>query len=91
MIYGNHPDITTSMRPGYDADDIDGGEGNDTILGQASNDTLDGGPGADVLDGGEDNDHLHDHDLGGPDILTGGMGFRWLREMETNGSSGKVR
>ncbi|QNJ03578.1 hypothetical protein [Synechococcus sp. PROS-U-1] len=80
--------------------DLDGGEGNDTLLGGTKNDILDGGSGNDEiygsggrdrLDGGEDDDLLdggdqHDTMDGGAgnDIIKGGYGDDFLEGGDDN-------
>lgn len=51
---------------------VDGGDGNDTIIGTAGNDTLSGGDGDDNINGGVGNDTLSGGK--GVDILNGGIG-----------------
>jgi Ca2+-binding RTX toxin-like protein len=63
------------------ANDLYGGDGNDTLVGLAGNDRLEGGEGSDDLDGGEGADLIfgeagHDEIVGGAgaDDLYGGIG-----------------
>lgn len=55
-----------------DAERIDGGAGDDSILARGGNDSLVGGAGNDTLDGGADNDTLNGG--AGDDSLLGGLG-----------------
>jgi Ca2+-binding RTX toxin-like protein len=66
---------------GLPDDDLDGGDGNDTIYGYTGNDTLSGGTGNDQMEGGSGNDILtggtgNDHMEGGSgnDDMNGGTG-----------------
>jgi Ca2+-binding RTX toxin-like protein len=61
--------------------DVDGGEGNDTLIGGSANDTIHGGPGNDTIQGrggtdflfgDEDNDTIDGGD--GGDVIVGGKG-----------------
>ena len=72
----NGSEISTSFFGLADDDDVDGGEGNDTLYGGDGNDTLSGGAGSDGLDGENGNDNL---DGGaGLDVLQGGYGNDFL-------------
>jgi hypothetical protein len=84
-IRANGGDDTIRVRPGTDMRgislQIDGGEGNDTIIGSDGHDVLIGGPGDDVIHGrkgndlilgGEGNDRLYGEE--GRDIIIGGAG-----------------
>src|SRR5262249_61245737 len=51
---------------------LDGGDGDDTLIGSADSDLLLGGAGKDTLQGGADDDELHGGD--GVDVLRGGDG-----------------
>ena len=69
--------LPASEGTAADADYIDGGAGNDSLLGNAGNDTIFGADGADTILGGDGDDNLdgdHAFATGGADSIDGGAG-----------------
>ena len=62
----------TDPVPTNDRDQIQGGQGDDTLIGGDDDDTLDGGQGNDSLDGGIDDDVITGNQ--GDDTIIGGQG-----------------
>jgi hypothetical protein len=80
-VGGTPPGVDPSGGGPSDADDIEGGKGDDTIYAGGGEDEVEGGKGDDVIDGGAGNDSLHGDGQGGrgDDIITGGMGDDFMR------------
>lgn len=91
VVYGGNGDdilsitgtsIPASLFGGNGNDQLQGGDGNDTLDGGNGNDQLDGGAGNDVLNGGNGCDQLAGG--AGDDSLTGGRGWDQLDGGEGN-------